>query len=344
MNENFGTFFKQKRQEKHLTQKQLASLLFVSESTISKWEKNVSHPDISLLPKICEILQVSEHELITASIDKNLRIEKAQAKKWRSLSFSWSLFWYIAYALAIIPCFICNLAIDKTLSWFWIVVCSLLLSFTFTNLPKIIKKHRLVLLPLCMFFSLCLLLGVCCLYTNGNWFFIASLSVLLGLTMIFMPIYIAKYKVFAKIRKYNDFISIAIDFVLLNILLVVTNSFNLNLGWWYFSVALPIASGVYLFLNLFLCIRFIKINKLLKTSIILFLIDALYLVIPFIKVSDVKAQEEINQTNIFMANLSNWAITNIGNNVHLITFLTLLLLSAVFFIFGIVRHVKKTDK
>ena len=143
MNENFGTFFKQKRQEKHLTQKQLASLLFVSESTISKWEKNVSHPDISLLPKICEILEVSEHELITASIDNNLRIEKAQAKKWRTLSFSWSLFWYIAYALAIIPCFICNLAIDKTLSWFWIVVCALLLSFTFTNLPKIIKKHKI---------------------------------------------------------------------------------------------------------------------------------------------------------------------------------------------------------
>ena len=345
MKNAFGTFFKQKRQDKNLTQKQLASLLFVSESTISKWEKNVAHPDITLLPKISEILEVSEHELITASVDDKSRTEKSQAKKWRTLSFSWGLFWYIAYALALIPCFICNLAIDKTLSWFWIVVCSLLLSFTFTNLPKIIKKHKLLLLPLCQFLSLCLLFGVCCIFTNGNWFWVATLSVFLGLVIIFVPIYIAKYKAFLKIRKYNDFVSIAIDFVLLNVLLVVINAFNLNLGWWYFSLALPIASGVYLILNLFLCIRFIKINKLLKTSIILFLIDfILYLPPMFIRIKNPALQNEFNDINVLRANFSNWQIDNVGNNVHLIIFLTLFLLSAVFFVFGIIRHVKKTDK
>ena len=41
MEKTFGEFFKQKRLEKNLTQKQLASQLFVTESTVSKWEKNV---------------------------------------------------------------------------------------------------------------------------------------------------------------------------------------------------------------------------------------------------------------------------------------------------------------
>ena len=61
MQNNFGLFLKQKRQEKNLTQKQLANLLFVSESAVSKWEKNVSRPDIMLLPELAELLGVTEH-------------------------------------------------------------------------------------------------------------------------------------------------------------------------------------------------------------------------------------------------------------------------------------------
>ena len=277
MEKTFGHFLRQRRHEKNLTQKELAKLLFVTESAVSKWEKDATHPDITLLPKLSEILGVSEHELITASIDNETREQKLQAKKWRTLSLIWNLFFYIAYGVALIPCFICDLAMNKTLSWFWIVLSALLLAFTFTNLPKLIKKHKLIFIPLSMYLALILLLGVCCIYTKGNWFFIPSLSVLLGLTIIFTPIYIAKYDVFAKIRKYNDFISVAVDFVLLNVLLIVINDYTITNGysnnWWYLKIALPIVLGVYLVLNLLLSVRFLKINKFLKTSIMLFLID-----------------------------------------------------------------------
>ena len=218
MENTFGSFLRQKRQEKNLTQKELSKLLFVSESTVSKWEKDVAHPDITLLPKLSEILSVSEHELITASVDNNAREEKNQAKKWRAFSLSWSLFFYISYGVALIPCFICNLAINKTLSWFWIVISAFILAFTFTNLPKFIKKYKLILIPLSQYLALVLLLGVCCIYTGGNWFWIASLSILLGLIIIFAPIFTTKYEVFSKIKKYNDFISVSVDFLMLNIL------------------------------------------------------------------------------------------------------------------------------
>ena len=135
----FGEFLKQKRQEKNLTQKDLAKALFVTESAVSKWEKNIAHPDITLIPKLSEILGVNEHELITASIDMQSREEKVQAKKWRVFSLSWSLFFYISYVIALITCFICDLAINKGLTWFWIVLSALLLAFTFTNLPKLIN-------------------------------------------------------------------------------------------------------------------------------------------------------------------------------------------------------------
>ena len=95
MENTFGAFLKQRRIDKNLTQKELANILFVSESAVCKWEKDIAHPDITLLPKLAEVLGVSEHELITASVDNQARTEKLQAKKWRVFSTAWS--WFFIY-------------------------------------------------------------------------------------------------------------------------------------------------------------------------------------------------------------------------------------------------------
>ena len=41
-NEKFGKFITELRKEKNLTQKKLADQLFVSDKTVSKWERGVS--------------------------------------------------------------------------------------------------------------------------------------------------------------------------------------------------------------------------------------------------------------------------------------------------------------
>lgn len=341
-----GSFLKQKRQEKNLTQKDLAKILFVSESLVSKWEKDVTRPDITLLPKLSNVLGVTEHELITASVDESTRQDKVYAKRWKRLSFSWSLFFYIGYALTLIPCFICDLAINKGLTWFWIVVSALILSFNFTNLPKLIKKHKLIFLPLCMYLALCLLLGVCAIYTNGKWFFIVALSVLLGLVIIFAPIYIAKYKFFDKVKKYNDFVSVFTDFILLNILLIVVNAYT-N-GSWYLSLALPISFGVYAIINLLLLVRFLKINKLLKTSVILTVITFIcYCFTPYflpliVKNKNQELLKELSSLEIIKSDFSTWqgGIT-LERNIHCIIFLTLILLIVIFTVSGLIFRKRK---
>ena len=342
MKHSLGGFLKQRRIEKNLTQKDLAKLLFVSESTISKWENGVANPDITMVPKLSQILGVSEHELITASIDSAERQEKVQAKKWRTLSFTWSLFFYISYILALIPCFICDLAINKSLTWFWIVLSALLLAFTFTNLPKIIKRYKLILLPFSMYSALCLLLGVCCIYSKGNWFWIPTLSVLLVLLIIFVPIYIAKYKIFAKIRKYNDFVSIGVSFVMLNLLLAMINCFTAKNGYsttfWWLKTALPIVFAIYVELNILICVRFLRINGFTKTSIILMLTSLLLYVPPmFYKSKNPNVQKEINDINILKANFSSWDLESVcANNIHLIIFLTIIAVGLAFLITGLI--------
>lgn len=349
MQKTFGLFLREKRQEKNLTQKEIAKILFVSESAVSKWEKDIAHPDITLLPKLAETLGVTEHELITASVDEESRREKVQARKWRKLSFTWDLFFYISYILAIIPCFIVDLAVNGKFTWFWVVIAALILSFTFTNLPKFIKKYKLLLIPLSQFLALCLLLGVCAIYTNGKWFWVAVMSVFLGLIIIFAPIFIAKYPIFKKIQKVNDFVSVAVDFVVLNILLIIVDGYCVSNGFatnhWYFSLALPIVVSIYLFINLLLCVRFLKTNKLIKTSVILILIDLLYVASTFLRSTNVGVQRELDDFNIFKADLSVWKVdSTLEQNVNLICFLTMLALALVFMTFGLIKHFKKKTK
>lgn len=45
----FGLFLKEKRIEKGLSQKELSSLLYVTDGAISKWERGISYPDITLI-------------------------------------------------------------------------------------------------------------------------------------------------------------------------------------------------------------------------------------------------------------------------------------------------------
>ena len=48
---SFGTFIKQKRIEKNYSQKDLAELLFVTESAVSKWERGVTYPALRITLK-----------------------------------------------------------------------------------------------------------------------------------------------------------------------------------------------------------------------------------------------------------------------------------------------------
>ena len=59
-----GNFIMSERKAKKMTQAKLAEKLFVSEKTISKWEKGNGIPDTNLLPKLCEIFDVSINEIL----------------------------------------------------------------------------------------------------------------------------------------------------------------------------------------------------------------------------------------------------------------------------------------
>jgi len=62
-----GAVIKRLREEKNMTQQQLADKLSVSAKTISKWETAKGYPDITLLESIANALSVSVTEFISGN-------------------------------------------------------------------------------------------------------------------------------------------------------------------------------------------------------------------------------------------------------------------------------------
>ena len=59
------------REQKGITQKQLADAIAVSDKTVSKWETGKGLPDISLLAPLAEALSVSVSELLAGQVLRN---------------------------------------------------------------------------------------------------------------------------------------------------------------------------------------------------------------------------------------------------------------------------------
>ena len=79
--ETLGAFVCELRKEKQMTQKEMAEKLGITDKAISKWERGLSYPDISMLEPIAELLDVSVMELLQGQrIQKEttLTVQEAQ--------------------------------------------------------------------------------------------------------------------------------------------------------------------------------------------------------------------------------------------------------------------------
>lgn len=82
-----GSFIAVLRKANGMTQKELAEMLNVSDKTVSRWERDESAPDLTLIPVIAEIFGVTSDELLRGErIPKETFSEKAnEIKKERQL-------------------------------------------------------------------------------------------------------------------------------------------------------------------------------------------------------------------------------------------------------------------
>lgn len=66
--EKTGALIKRLRIEKGLTQKQLAEKMNISDKTVSKWERGLGCPDVSLLNELSSILEINLENILSGDL------------------------------------------------------------------------------------------------------------------------------------------------------------------------------------------------------------------------------------------------------------------------------------
>lgn len=147
-----------------------------------------------MIPDICSVLDISEHELISGANDTEYHEMKRDARVYRKITETF--FWGFtgAYALALIICFICDLAVNHRFTFFPVVFGSLLTAFSFVpTFTRFTEKHKLAVFTVSTYLSLVLLFVICCAKYGQNWFGSAVLGTLLGYIAVFAPFLLRRY-------------------------------------------------------------------------------------------------------------------------------------------------------
>ena len=229
---NLGAYILRRRKELGLTQREFAARLFVTESAVSKWERGISYPDISMVRDICAVLEITEHELLTASDDTQARNAERLAARYLRLmrNIRWSQ--YILYGAAALGCLLGDWLSDGRVDWFWIVVCAEGMAASLTLLPALLPRYRASAALGGFTLWLMLLLPVCGAYAGTlRWVPVAQLGTLLGMGAVLLPLPLGQLPLPAWIRERKLTVYLAVETALLLSLLAVCAWYGKDGGW-----------------------------------------------------------------------------------------------------------------
>ena len=127
----------------------------------------------------------------------------------------------------------------RSVSWVAIPVCACLVLASLIAVPILVPEDKLFWTFCGFTASLLLLLGVTCLYSHGDWFWIASSAILFGLSAVFLPFLLRANPLKKLIGSANRLlIVLGVDFALFfNMLNMVASHGRLTLNTLLFSVA-----------------------------------------------------------------------------------------------------------
>ena len=168
----FGGYICRRRKELGMTQREFARKVYVTESAVSKWERGMSYPDITLVRDICEVLDITEHELLTASDDTEKCRQERLAEEYARTVRRCRHGLYVIFAAALTACAVVNLRTGG--GWFLIaaalaaIMASLLLAPMLLNGTKL-QPWRICISLGCAVVSTDLLFLACCAYSGPQW-------------------------------------------------------------------------------------------------------------------------------------------------------------------------------
>ncbi|MBR4555688.1 MAG: zf-HC2 domain-containing protein [Ruminococcus sp.] len=175
------------------------------------------------------------------------------------------------FALPILICLIVNLASGAGLSWFFIVLTAMFIPASLTVVPLMMPDNKALWTLGGFTVSLITLLGVCCLYSGGSWFFTAASAVLFGLSVPFLPAVVRAKPIAARLGKHKGTAVMAgytVTFVLMMICIGIGSRSPGSFFGYAAAFSLPMLAYMW---GIFALIRFLRWNAAFKAAACIFL-------------------------------------------------------------------------
>lgn len=216
---SFGSYIVEKRKQTKMTQEELANKLNVIPTTISKWERGVTYPDITIIPSLCKELNITEHEFFMACDDEVFNKEKREIEKYKKAKRLILPILNMCYLIGILTCLICDTVINKKLTWSLIALLGICISFTLTSLPLYFKKnkYRYIKTNIIFMFEIYLLLFTINYVYGGSWLIPSFIIATFILTSLWIIILICSLTNMKKHYK------ISVSLIILSIIIIFTN-------------------------------------------------------------------------------------------------------------------------
>lgn len=228
----------------------------------------------------------------------------------------------------ILVCLVCNLAVGHSLDWFFIVLSSIMVLASITVIPLVVETKKVAWTFVGFTGSVLLLLLVCNLYTGGSWFFIAGASVVLGVSVLFLPLVMFTITLPGQIDKFKPLMVMVWDTVWLFLVLFSACTTGVALAN---GILISLAALVLPWF-IFIVICYVKINGYFKAAICTAFTGIFGITInPIINY----ILQEKNNSSILGANLTYWNEYNINSNIGLLLLIACLVCALILTIIGI---------
>ena len=167
--------------------------------------------------------------------------------------------------IPILICLIVNLAQGAVMGWFFVVLVSLLLAAALIITPIMMPAHKCLWTLGLSTAALMLLLGVCCIYTGGRWFFVAASAALFGLAVVFLPFVTNSRPLKDRLAGWKGLICMAIDTLLYLLMMVCIGAYVSKPDYpmlaFQISVFLVFPAWI-----IFLVLRYLPVRKLFRAA------------------------------------------------------------------------------
>ena len=191
-----------------------------------------------------ELARIRESEIESHLAAEREDVLRTQKKKFgrRSAAVGSATAWVLMIPLLI--CLFLNGMTGGGIGLFLVVLSALSVAASLIVVPIMAPESKLFWTFCAFTAALMILLAVTCLYTGGNWFFVAASATLFGLSVVFLPFVIRAKPIRKYVPERRALTVVGIDITLFFLMMECIQIHNQGLGFWRGALLVGILLGV----------------------------------------------------------------------------------------------------